>query len=291
MARDATPRLRAQALPELQGGVELLIVESVLAHPDPNTADGYEEEHSLCVLALVAPTETERRWLRIEAQRYVGARASVVPVVGSEWAAGVAEALIAHGKALVDVVVGLPDHGAAAIEKQVLALTNRLQAAPSQLCTTVAVAGEPAKWVGLTGRWGLLSAQGCSAAQGAILLHAGLAQLSAAPGLVECFTSANLEPLWGTPDRPGHLVAMDCGQLSQWATRRGPESAGTSQIAVFCLANDGLARHRAITSDLKAAGLEDHLIAVSSGLTVGQLDDAEGRLCVVVTGAVTPASL
>lgn len=265
MARNATPLLRAQPLPELHGGVELLIVESLLAHPDPSQGDGYEEEHSLCVLVLASPTEVERRMLRVEAQRYISAQASVVPVAGAAWAAEVIRLLDAMESAFIDVVIALPEPPATA-EREVTMLLRGLKAGHHLVSTVVAVAQNPGDWRTLDAGLGMVSAPGHSAAAGAILLHAGLAQRSAAPGLVSCLSGEEINAVWGSSERPAQLSLVDLdGSRLEVCAHPTP---GLESGVIFCLAPVTLTGYKRVRHALNQADLPEVLIIAPSGLSV-----------------------
>lgn len=282
MARNATPLLCALPLPELRGGVELLIVETLLAHPDPTGVGGHENEHGLCVLLLVEPTESERQWMRSEAQRYVGARASVVHVAGDDWAASVGRVLGEFNSAFVDMVFGLPSHSAE-VEQRVVALLQALKTGHHQLCTVVAVTADPAAWPTMGKSTGFAVPNAMSVNAGAIAIHAGLAQVSA-PQMIECVTAEHVRAVFGAPGRAATLQMTDAlGLLNAIKSVDQTEQLGSlCAAAAFFLDDLGLQGYSAAAGAMRAAGLGEPLIVAPGGLTIPSALNASPRCVLVV---------
>lgn len=114
MARSARALLRAAPMTPLEHGAEAFIIETALAYPDPSQLGVHEEEHSLCVLVLIDPSDAARRLARVEAVRYVSARTFFINGhAGADWGIRLAEQLDQIPEAFIDMVIALPEHSPA----------------------------------------------------------------------------------------------------------------------------------------------------------------------------------
>lgn len=270
--RSAVPLISAAPLPELRGGVELFVVETRLAYPG---ADGHQE-YGLTVLVLSNPDEASRRRLRVEAPRYVGARAWIAEFQGEDWATSVAGHLHALDAAFLDLVIGLQEPiGQAAL--QVDSLMQQLHAkGKHHLGTSVAVVSTAIAQSTMPEQLGWVIAQRMPAAEGAILLHAGLAQLSA-PDLIDEVSAEDLAKVWGSAAQPACLVVADAEQLR---LLRPVQHGG--RIAAFYMGSATFSQYRTIARELAGAGIENPLIVAAARLTLSGRT-YEGGPCVIVT--------
>lgn len=284
MARDAKALLNAPLLPKLNGGAEIFVVETLLAHPDPTAKEGHEEERGLCLLVLVDPDERARRRVRAEAALYVGASCSVTPLVGSSWADKCLSQLSQLESAFVDLVLALPDYSESAA-RQVQALLRSLRSDPHHaLCTSVAAAPQPADWSDFSGALGFVEATTMSSYDCAIWLHAGLAQLSA-PALFECVSNEDLSAAWGTPTSPAQLQvvnAMNTPQAGALVRELGGGQGPKGSINAFLLDRVSFADYGAFRRTLRTRGFDSPVIVAPAGLTLERLPQGD-TLCVIVS--------
>ncbi len=286
MARDARALISATQLMQLDGGAEVFVVRTLLAHPDPASA-GYEEEHSLCLLVLVSPDEWARRKMRAELAMYIGAQCLITQHPGETWAESVQHSLTQYSSAFTDVVVALPDYSNQAA-RQVGHLLNGLRSAGHHvLCTALAVAARPGEWSCLDDAVGFVSAQGMSPSECAIWLHAGLAQLSA-PMLIECVSDHELALVWGDSSRPALLTIAHSSSLADLGADKGTHAthgveAALGQVAVFLLGSVRLSDYRALVRSLRGIGIHSAAIVAPAGLIVSN-ESAGGLTCVIVRG-------
>lgn len=273
--RSAVPLITAAPLTDLRSGVEVFVVETRLEYPAAEGASAYQE-HGLTVLVLMNPDEAARRWVRTEAPRYTGARTWIEEFPGDAWAAPVVEHLLALEPAFLDIVIGLhepTDH----VVLQVSSLMEQLRTdgrhhLDTVVAVTVPAVVRPATAVPL----GWVAARDMPAAEGAILLHAGLAQLSA-PDLIDEVYAEGLAEVWGSAEQPACLVVSDAEQL-----RHVQVPQGGGPTAVFCLVSPSFAQYRTVVRDLRTAGAESPLIVAAARLTLpGRA--LEGCPCVIVT--------
>lgn len=278
--RSAVPLISAAPLPELRGGVELLVVETRLAYPGAGGADGHQE-YGLTVLVLSNPDEASRRRLRAEAPRYVGAKVWIAEFRGEDWATPVAGHLHALDAAFLDLVIGLQEPtGQAAL--QVSSLMQQLHAeGRHHLGTSVAVASTAIAQTTMPEQLGWVVAPQMPAAEGAILLHAGLAQLSA-PDLIDEVSAADLAEVWGSAAQPARLAALDAEHLR--LLRPLQKSGG---IAAFCLAGGTFEQYRGVARDLRAAGIESPRIVAAAGLTLQWPAYARCTCVIVASGGLS----
>lgn len=272
--RSAVPLISAAPLPELSGGVELFVVETRLAYPGAGGADGHQE-YGLTVLVLSNPDEASRRRLRAEAPRYVGARTWIAEFPGEGWAAPVAGHLHALDAAFLDLVIGLQEPiGQAAL--QVRSLMQQLHSkGRHHLGTSVAVVSTAIAQSTMPEQLGWVMAPRMPAAEAAILLHAGLAQLSA-PDLIDEVSAEDLVEVWGSAAEPACLAVLDAEHL-----RLLRPLHGSGGIAAFYLASGTFEQYRGIARDLRAAGIERPRIVAAAGLTL-QRPTYAGSTCVIV---------
>lgn len=278
--RNAVPLITAAALPDLRGGVELFVVETRLLYPGAGGADGHQE-HGLTVLVLTNPDEAARRRIRSEAPRYVGAQTWTAVLPGDDWASAVTEHLNARDAAFLDLVIELQEPSDQAT-LQSNSLLRQLRAnGRHHLGTVVAVTSTSFARPAMAEQLGWVVAPQLSAAEAAILLHAGLAQLSA-PDLIEEITAEDLAEVWGPAAQPARLVVSDADQL-----RHLRQVQKDGRIAVFCLDNGTFDQYRTIARDLRAAGIESPRIVVAAGLTLSGPTHADCP-CVIVTAGESP---
>ncbi|MDG0853381.1 hypothetical protein [Roseateles puraquae] len=255
----------------------MFVVETRLAFPGADGGDTHQE-HSLTVLVLSNPDETSRRRLRAEVPRYVGARTWIAEFPADDWAGRVVEHLHALEPAFLDLVIGLQEPRDQAV-LQVCHLLEQLRVeGRHHLGTLVAVASPEVARPATAEQLGWVLAPQMPAAEGAMLLHAGLAQLSA-PDLIEEVSAEDLAGVWGSAAQPACLISADAGQLCHlpvWSAR--------GRVAAFCLVSAQFGLYQAMVRDLSALGAENPLIVVAARLTLpGRA--IEGWPCVIVTAA------
>lgn len=280
MGRLAKPLLTAPSLPALEGGADLVIVETALAHPDPSNDHGYEEERGLCVLVLIDASEEWRRRARAEVALYSNARCSIVALPGQQWGDAGANLLARFEPAFMDVVVALPEY-TGMVEQQVSSLFERLTLAGHHvLCTKVAVARQAGVWRGLDAYLGFAEPQSMAAMDGAIWLHAGLAQ-RAAPELLDCVSDLDLAALWGGSACPARLTLTSSAAIETGSETLDGGAGARATVAVFLLDRVDMSGHAAMARALRRRGFELALIVAAAGLSASRRFGGSG-LCVVV---------
>ena len=207
MGRYATPLITVPPLPELAGGVEVLISEARLAHRASDDPNDVEEEQLMTVLVSFDPQPAQRGAARALAGSFVAAQSTFSQLpVGEDLAGWLNELLNSRVAASLCLVWALPATYSPGIAQQIESVIAGLRNRQNHhLQITVATAEKSSEWAACISIDGFVATKALSTDSTAVDVFNMLAALMA-PGMNVCVDAEDLRVVFGNHEHPSRMV-------------------------------------------------------------------------------------